>query len=463
MNFLIRFALIFSLANCSLAYGQFVPFAFFKQPQNNACQSGGVKVSDYCWYAGASNEHCDTVCGNVGLIYDPATRSFAGSDGTNSNCQEVLDALGLGSGSVSTTSNNRGCQFRSSNNTRYRGTQATTSSGRSSGYLRACACMVADRTPDAIDWANFDDNSSVQTITGINTSINVRISVVLNQGAPDVWYRKDGGSWTLFSSSVDVNNVSEGSTLEFRVIGNVGDAATFTITNLSDSNTVLDTVTGTVTIPADVTPDAVNWADFSDVSTTQTLTGFNRMLSIELSASAVVGNPTVSYSTNGGSSWNSLATPVILNSVGEGFQLRFKVEGTLSHSATITIKNLTDSNAIIDTTVGTVACSGVMANNSCYYMSNSGQSCDAKCSSLGRTCNLAGTQFTANMNNRIGAYTACEYVFMALGYSRGGNQGVQQRAWACGYASSTAYFSFDLSVVTCAASQAGYQRICACD
>jgi len=58
-----------------------------------SCEPGGVLVGGACWYAGAAGADCDTTCGGLGLAYDEATRTYAGSDGSDANCIEVLDAL----------------------------------------------------------------------------------------------------------------------------------------------------------------------------------------------------------------------------------------------------------------------------------------------------------------------------------------------------------------------------------
>jgi hypothetical protein len=74
---------------------------------------GGVSTSvctpvgGYCWYLSAHYRSCEQVCASYGG-YHEATRTFAGSDGTDSNCWAVLSALGAPAdtdGVVSTDSN----------------------------------------------------------------------------------------------------------------------------------------------------------------------------------------------------------------------------------------------------------------------------------------------------------------------------------------------------------------------
>jgi hypothetical protein len=54
----------------------------------------GVEVGGACWFLAGNFEDCNTTCVGAGLSYDEATRTYAGSDGTDEQCEEVLDALG---------------------------------------------------------------------------------------------------------------------------------------------------------------------------------------------------------------------------------------------------------------------------------------------------------------------------------------------------------------------------------
>lgn len=78
---------------------------------------GGIVVGGSCWFYGAHGQSCDTVCAAVGLAYDEATRTFAGSDGNTANCDAVLTALMVkgvpvdddGSSDYQASANGRGC------------------------------------------------------------------------------------------------------------------------------------------------------------------------------------------------------------------------------------------------------------------------------------------------------------------------------------------------------------------
>ncbi len=57
------------------------------------CLAGAVEAGGACWLLGNFGDSCDTVCANVGLVYDTATQTYAGSGGTLAQCEAVLDAL----------------------------------------------------------------------------------------------------------------------------------------------------------------------------------------------------------------------------------------------------------------------------------------------------------------------------------------------------------------------------------
>jgi hypothetical protein len=49
----------------------------------------------FCWFLGDLGESCDAACVAAGRTYDSAARSYAGSDGTDENCEAVLTELGV--------------------------------------------------------------------------------------------------------------------------------------------------------------------------------------------------------------------------------------------------------------------------------------------------------------------------------------------------------------------------------
>jgi hypothetical protein len=60
----------------------------------NVC-APGVAVGGFCWFVGGTGADCNSTCAAQGRVYDEATRTYAGSDGTNANCEAVLMLLVL--------------------------------------------------------------------------------------------------------------------------------------------------------------------------------------------------------------------------------------------------------------------------------------------------------------------------------------------------------------------------------
>lgn len=87
-------------AACSICGGQCVDSGSscdcdFAEPTATpaTCPAGGVEVGGACWFFGPPSASCDQVCGDLGLSYDDATRTFAGSEGSFENCTTVKDAV----------------------------------------------------------------------------------------------------------------------------------------------------------------------------------------------------------------------------------------------------------------------------------------------------------------------------------------------------------------------------------
>jgi hypothetical protein len=62
-------------------------------PAAASCIPCQATTGGFCWFLGSEGADCDSTCAAVGRVYDPATKAYAGSDGTDANCQNVLDAL----------------------------------------------------------------------------------------------------------------------------------------------------------------------------------------------------------------------------------------------------------------------------------------------------------------------------------------------------------------------------------
>jgi hypothetical protein len=102
----------------------------------------------FCWFLGAEGESCDTVCANNGRLYDSATETYAGSGGTDGNCEDVWAALG-GPGDYTnlvSCSVGNGCSglhltIPIEVDVFTRCTPSTTAAASSATVKRACACQ----------------------------------------------------------------------------------------------------------------------------------------------------------------------------------------------------------------------------------------------------------------------------------------------------------------------------------
>lgn len=105
----------------------------------SSCTGGGSEIGGACWYMGAAGESCTTVCSSRGG-YNSATGTFAGSSGSDVNCEAVLNALSAPAGAIGSAGNDGGCYFATSKSQRKRGTTSTTAGFSDAGMDRACAC-----------------------------------------------------------------------------------------------------------------------------------------------------------------------------------------------------------------------------------------------------------------------------------------------------------------------------------
>lgn len=105
---------------------------------------GGVVVGGYCWYTGGYKQSCDAACADRGGCNLEGTRDYAGTGGTDANCASVLDALGMGAGSVQrgyggvTINVGTGCAIIQQ--TRIRHLNHPTTCNAPTFHYRACAC-----------------------------------------------------------------------------------------------------------------------------------------------------------------------------------------------------------------------------------------------------------------------------------------------------------------------------------
>jgi hypothetical protein len=107
----------------------------------SACNDiGGQLLGGACWFVGAEGDTCTEVCASHELRYDSATRTYAGSDGSDANCTAVLNALGIsGSTTGAVWGVGLGCFVEYSGFRRDYGSP-TTADASHEDFRRACAC-----------------------------------------------------------------------------------------------------------------------------------------------------------------------------------------------------------------------------------------------------------------------------------------------------------------------------------
>jgi hypothetical protein len=134
--------------------------------------------------------------------------------------------------------------------------------------------------------------------------------------------------------------------------------------------------------------------------------------------------------------------------------LQFKTGGIASYSGTVTVRNVSDGNVVLDTTTGTSTCGGTLSGGYCYYLSAvPAESCDTLCTNRGTTCNLTGTQ-------AVTTSSACSAILTTLGFPAYGFG--SSSAEGCGYDSGMYRSNSTITNTTCAGTRSNYSRVCSC-
>jgi hypothetical protein len=250
-----------------------------------------------------------------------------------------------------------------------------------------------DITPDPLDWTNsaaigdtdeswipgvsVGGNTNMQKITGINLPITLKITAsrMLTQGENLAIY-KNGA--TLPSSIIQGQNtiqftVNDQDEILYRFGGFHTTSINFTVVNVTDSNTVLDTFTSTVTQTNDVTPDPVNWTNSAAVGPTddsyipgvsvggntnnQTITGIYPPITLRVKCNRILtqGENLAVYVAGVG-----LPSSMIQGQDTFEFQVSnnntvlFRFGGFHTTSVVFTVTNVSDGNKVLDTFTSTI-------------------------------------------------------------------------------------------------------------
>jgi hypothetical protein len=111
------------------------------------CPAGSMSYEGSCWVLGALGDSCTDACTDLGLSYDTATMTVAGSSGTDADCLSLLYAFGAPGGELDNAggdcvADSAGCMVLPEFGFRARcGTPATTASYAHEDARRVCACQ----------------------------------------------------------------------------------------------------------------------------------------------------------------------------------------------------------------------------------------------------------------------------------------------------------------------------------
>ncbi|MCR9222924.1 MAG: hypothetical protein NXH70_02545 [Hyphomonas sp.] len=208
-----------------------------------------------------------------------------------------------------------------------------------------------DVTPNSVNWSNISTTNSnatsnSQTIAGTDTLISLEITSSNPNHAIKVFV---AGSEQP-SNIVDVNP----NQAVYFVVDNyqaTTQGGTITVTNKTDGDKVLDTFTCSLGPTADITPNAVNWNNYSNLGVytyttpTQTISGLAASQSIDIEVYSSQTNFSIVVLKNGVFSANP-------GSFQNGDTLSMTITQTnqlAGASGPITVRNNTDSNTILDT------------------------------------------------------------------------------------------------------------------
>lgn len=234
---------------------------------------------------------------------------------------------------------------------------------------------IKDRTPNAIDFIdkiNLTDTVATndQTITGIDAGFFIEAqfdsSLSSANGERVIATRESAGvaptSFEATSGNSLLLNVIPDCTLNFLFEGTGSKVLNITLVNLNDSNAVLDTFRLGVNT-TNVAPSPVDWANLSgtgyDENANQTITNINTGITLraELSSTLQAGDYLAVF-TNGSIVTYESTNSVTFN-VNNDDTVRFAIYSANGYSGTVTIKNVSDGNLVLDTFTASIS-----ANNS---------------------------------------------------------------------------------------------------
>lgn len=409
----------------------------------------GVFVDGSCWWFGQNNESCDTVCSDHGGYAD-GTRYFAGSEGDEAACGNVLTALSVENATpvfaqstlVGTGGLGCGSDFTGTA-TSYRLTSTTTSSASSASngslyFRRACAC-AEQPAPTSISYAA----NPLQLPRGIAmTPVSPTV----------VGYAKSFGVAPALPSGMTLNTQTGVISGTPAVLQDPAQTHTVTVSNGG----------GSASTGLSVRVYAQPPTSFSYPGTPFT---FNQNVAITPVSPSVYGavtsytfDPLPSGLTISSSTGVLSGTPTAVQSAQSYNVTAHNLDGMATTSISITV-------------LGAVSCDsgGQVVGGTCWYFGQNNQSCDAVCSTHGgynsATASFAGSGGTdANCGQVLTAVGAISPTPVTAQSSIGGISGL-----GCGSDYTNNATSYRItSTTTSSADSSGnsglyFRRACSCN
>lgn len=250
---------------------------------------------------------------------------------------------------------------------------------------------VKDRTPNAIDFfdkINLTDSVATndQTISGVDAGffIEVQFSASLSSANSEriIATRSSPGvtstSFEATSGNSMVINVVPDCTLNFLFEGTAAKVLDITLLNLNDSNTILDTFRLGVNTTS-VTPfPALDWGNISNSgygdnsNVTVAGTNVNITLNAELSATLQAGDYFAVIINNVMTTFKNTNSAAFVVSPDDS--VRYAVYSANGYNGTITIKNTSDGNVILDTFTANISANNTIPDTFPAWNNLSGSS-----------------------------------------------------------------------------------------
>jgi hypothetical protein len=353
----------------------------------------GVIIGGNCWWFGQNNQSCDQVCSGKGG-YNDATRIYAGSGGTDANCNQVLQGLGISQQQGCIDIVNRpadglgcaadfefednSCKSGGSSTIRFVRYTDTTSSSNTGTYIRrACACNEQPQ-PNSLSY------------TGSPFTFNTCVAITLL--APSVInYVREYSVSPVLPAGLSIDTTT--GIISGTPTGATG-SKSYTVFATNDGGFTATSITINVVQHA---PSGLSYAGSPFTFTAGEDIGPQKLPSV----TGCVDSYSIAPSLPGGLFFDT--------STGAISGTPSSAQSATSYTVTATNSSGYDEFSISIEIVPSITCSGTVAGGACWYLGSNNQSCDDVCESHegynGATKSYAGSS---------GSNAGCADVMTAL-------------------------------------------------